>query len=89
MVNKKCVNEGFVAAPSNERFYNPSLDLYMLPKKIYTMDAILLIGYLIQQEHYMEEEVVEYLLEENGIMISPPNVNNYKGIKSNINIKYY
>ena len=80
VVHKKCVNEECVAAASNRRFYNPSLDLYMLPKKMYAMDVILLIGYLIQQEHYTEEEVVKYLLEEHGITISQPSVNHYKRI---------
>lgn len=80
VIHKRCVNEECVAAVSNRRFYNPSLDLYMLPKKMYAMDVILLIGYLIQQEHYTEEEVVKYLIEEHGITISQPSVNNYKKI---------
>ncbi|MHA1380963.1 MAG: hypothetical protein ACTSRG_21560 [Candidatus Helarchaeota archaeon] len=42
------------------------------------MDVVLLIGYLIQQEHYTEEEVVKYLLDEHGITISQPSLNNYK-----------
>ncbi len=80
VVHKKCMNEECVAAASNRRFYNPSLDLYMLPKKMYAMDVILLIGHLIQQENKTEEEVVKYLLEEHGITISQPCVNNYKRI---------
>ena len=80
VVHKKCVNEKCVAAASNRRFYNPSLDLYMLPKKMYAMDVIFLIGYLIQQENKTEEGVVKYLLEEHGIMISQPSVNHYKRI---------
>jgi len=80
VVHKRCVNEGCVAAAANRRFYNPSLDLCMFPKKMYAMDVILLIGYLIQQENKTEEEVVKYLLEEHGITISQPSVNNYKRI---------
>ncbi|MHA1273761.1 MAG: hypothetical protein ACTSQS_10030 [Promethearchaeota archaeon] len=49
MVHKRCVNGKCVAAAINRSFYNTSLDLYMLPKKMYAMDVILLIGYLIQQ----------------------------------------
>jgi len=80
VVHKRCVNEECIACASNRNFYNPSLDLYVLPKKTYAMDVILLIGHLIQQEHYTEEEVVKYLLEEHGITISQPSVNNYKRI---------
>ncbi len=80
VVHKKCVNEECIACSSKRDFYNPSLDLYMLPKKKYAMDVVLLIGHLIQQEHYTEEEVVTYLLEEHGITISQPSVNNYKRI---------
>jgi len=80
VVHKKCVNEECVAFASKRRFYNSSLDLYMLPKKMYALDVILLIGHLIQQENKTEEEVVKYLLEEHGIIISQPSVNNYKRI---------
>lgn len=80
VVHKRCVNEGCVAAASNRSFYNPSLDLYMLPKKMYAMDVVLLIGYLIQQENKTEQEVVNYLLEEHGIMITQPSVNKYKRV---------
>lgn len=80
VVHRHCVNEGCVAAASNRRFYNPSLDTCMLPKKMYAMDVVLLIGYLIQQESKTEEEVVKYLLEEHGITISQPSVNKYKRI---------
>jgi len=80
VVHKRCVNEECVAAASNRRFYNPSLDLYMLPKKMYALDVVLLIGYLIQQENKTEEEVVKYLLEEHGITITQPCVNKYKRI---------
>lgn len=80
VVHKRCVNEKCVAAASNRSFYNPSLDLYMLPKKMYAMDVVLLIGYLIQQENKTEEEVVNYLLEEHGITISQPCVNKYKRV---------
>ena len=80
VVHKRCVNEECVACTSKRNFYNPSLDLYVLPKKTYAMDVILLIGHLIQQEHYMEEDVVKYLLKEHGITISQPSVNNYKQI---------
>jgi len=74
------VNEKCVAAAINRSFYNTSLDLYMLPKKMYAMDVILLIGYLIQQENKTEKEVVNYLLEEHGITISQPCVNKYKRV---------
>jgi len=80
VVHKRCVNEGCVAATSNRSFCNSSLDLYMLPKKTYAMDVILLIGYIIQQENKTEEEVVKYLLEEHGIKISQSSVNKYKRI---------
>ncbi len=80
VIHKRCVNEECIAFASKRNFYNPSLDLYMLPKKTYAMDVILLIGHLIQQEHYTEEEVRKYLLEEHGITISQPSVNNYKRI---------
>lgn len=80
VIHKRCVNEECIAFASKRNFYNPSLDLYMLPKKTYAMDVILLIGHLIQQEHYTEEEVRVYLLEEHGITISQPSVNNYKRI---------
>ena len=80
VVHKKCVNQECIAFAAGRNFYNPSLDLYMLPKKMYAMDVTLLIGYLIQQENYTEEEVVKYLLEEHGITISQPSVNNYKRI---------
>jgi len=80
VVHRHCVNEGCVAAASNRRFYNPSLDTCMLPKKMYAMDIVLLIGYLIQQEHKTEEEVVKYLLEEHGIKITQPCVNKYKRV---------
>lgn len=80
VVHRRCVNESCVAGVSNRRFYNPSLDLYMLPKKTYAMDVVLLIGYLIQQENKTEMEVVKYLLEEHGITISQPCVNKYKRV---------
>jgi hypothetical protein len=80
VVHRHCINEGCVAAVSNRRFYNPTLDTCMLPKKMYAMDVVLLIGYLIQQEHKTEEEVVKYLLEEHGITISQPSVNKYKRV---------
>jgi hypothetical protein len=80
VVHKRCVNEKCVAAASNRSFYNTSLDLYMLPKKMYAMDVVLLIGYLIQQKNKTEEEVVNYLLEEHGITISQPCVNKYKRV---------
>ena len=80
VVHKRCENKGCVAAAANRSFYNPSLDLYMLPKKMYAMDVILLIGYLIQQENKTEEVVVNYLLEEHGIKISQPSVNKYKRV---------
>jgi hypothetical protein len=80
IVHGHCVNEGCVAAASNRRFYNPSLDTCMLPKKMYAMDIVLLIGYLIQQKNKTEEEVVKYLLEKHGITISQPSVNKYKRI---------
>ncbi|MHA1150340.1 MAG: hypothetical protein ACTSR8_19100 [Promethearchaeota archaeon] len=80
VVHKRCVNEECVACISKRNFYNRSLDLYVLPKKKYAMDVTLLIGHLIQQEQYTEEEVVKYLLEEHGITISQPSVNNYKRI---------
>ena len=80
VVHRRCVNERCVAAFSNRSFYNPSLDLYMLPKKMYAMDVVLLIGYLIQQENKTEKEVVNYLLEEHGITISQPCVNKYKRV---------
>lgn len=80
VVHRHCINEGCVAAVSNRRFYNPTLDTCMLPKKMYAMDIVLLIGYLIQQEHKTEEEVVKYLLEEHGITISQPSVNKYKRV---------
>ncbi len=80
VVHKRCVYEKCVAAASNRSFYNPSLDLYMLPKKMYAMDVVLLIGYLIQQENKTEVEVVNYLLEEYGITISQPCVNKYKRV---------
>ncbi|MHA1336574.1 MAG: hypothetical protein ACTSPW_12675 [Promethearchaeota archaeon] len=74
------MNEKCVAAAINRSFYNTSLDLYMLPKKMYAMDVILLIGYLIQQENKTEKEVANYLLEEHGITISQPCVNKYKRV---------
>jgi len=80
VVHKRCENEGCIAAASNRRFYNSSFDLYVLPKKMYAMDVVLLIGYLVQQENKTEEEVVNYLLEEHGITISQPCVNKYKRI---------
>lgn len=80
VVHKRCVNEECVACMNKRNFYNPTLDLYVLPKKKYAMDITLLIGHLIQQEQYTEEEVVKYLLEEHGITISQPSVNNYKRI---------
>jgi len=80
VVHKRCVNEKCVAAAFNRSFHNSSLDLYMLPKKMYAMDVVLLIGYLIQQEHKTEEEVVNYLLEEHGITITQPSVNKYKRV---------
>ena len=80
VVHKRCVNEGCVAEATNRRFYSPSLDLYMLPKKMFAMDVILLIGHLVQQEHKTEEEVVKYLLEEHGITMTQPCVNKYKRI---------
>lgn len=80
VVHKRCVNEECVAAASNRGFYNPSLDLYMLPKKMYAMDVVLLIGHLIQQKNKTEQEVVNYLLEEHGIGISQPCVNKYKQV---------
>jgi len=80
VVHKRCVNEGCIACASKRNFYNPSLDVYVLPKKTYAMDVIFLIGHLIHQEDYTEEEVVKYLLEEHGITISQPSVNNYKRI---------
>lgn len=80
VVHKRCVNEDCPACTSKRNFYNPSLDLYMLPKRNYGTDVVLLIGHLIYQEHYTEEEVVRYLLEEHGIEISQPSVNNYKRI---------
>lgn len=80
VVHKRCVNEECVAAASNRGFYNPSLDLYMLPKKMYAMDVVLLIGHLIQQKNKTEQEVVNYLLEEHGIAISQPCVNKYKRV---------
>ena len=80
VVHKRCVNEKCVAAAINRSFYNTSLDLYMLPKKMYAMDVILLIGYLIQQENKTEKEVANYLLEEHGITISQPCVNKYKRV---------
>ena len=80
VVYKRCENEGCVAVAANRSFYNPTLDLYMLPKKMYAMDVILLIGYLIQQENKTEEVVVNYLLEEHGIKISQPSVNKYKRV---------
>jgi len=80
VVHQRCVNEECLAAASNRSFYNPSLDMYMLPKKMYAMDVVLLIGYLIQQENKTEEEAANYLLEEHGIRISQPSVNKYKRI---------
>ncbi len=80
VVHKRCVNEKCVAAAANRRFYNPSLDLYMLPKKMYAMDVVLLIGYLIQQKNKTEQEVVNYLSEEHGIAITQPCVNKYKRV---------
>lgn len=80
VVHKRCVNEKCVATASNRSFYNPSLDLYMLPKKMYAMDVVLLIGYLTQQENKTEQEVVNYLLEEHGITITQPSVNKYKRV---------
>lgn len=80
VVHKRCLNEECVACISKRNFYNRSLDLYVLPKKKYAMDVTLLIGHLTQQEQYTEEEVVKYLLEEHGIIISQPSVNNYKRI---------
>ncbi|MHA1342463.1 MAG: hypothetical protein ACTSQG_00625 [Promethearchaeota archaeon] len=80
VVYKRCANEECDACISKRKFYNLSLDLYAIPKKAYAMDVILLIGHLIQQEHYTEERVVKYLLEEHGITISQPSVNNYKRI---------
>lgn len=44
------------------------------------MNVILLIGHLIQQKHYTEEEVVRCLLEEHGITIIQPSVNNHERI---------
>jgi len=80
VVHRRCENEGCVAAASNRSFYNPTLDLYMLPKKMYAMDVLLLIGYLIQQDNKTEKEVANYLLEEHGITISQPCVNKYKRV---------
>ena len=80
VVYKRCVNGECDACISKRKFYNLSLDLYAIPKKTYAMDVILLIGHLTQQEHYTEENVVKYLLEEHGITISQPSVNNYKRI---------
>ena len=80
VIYKRCVNEECVATALNRRFYNPSLNLYRLSKKMYAIDIILLIGNLIQQENKTEEEVVKYLFEEHGITISQPSVNNYKRI---------
>ena len=80
VVHKRCVNEGCIACTSKRNFYNPSLDVYVLLKKTYAMDVIFLIGHLIQQENYTEEGVVKHLLEEHGIIISQPSVNNYKRI---------
>ena len=80
VIHYHCVNEGCVAAASNRRFYSPSFDTCVLPKKMYAMDVVLLIGYLIQQEHKTEEEVANYLLEEHGITITQPCVNKYKRV---------
>ena len=80
VVHRRCVNEECEACKTKRSFYNPSLDLYALPKKLFALDVILLIGHLIHQEHYTEEGVVKYLLEEHGIVISQPTVNAYKRI---------
>jgi len=80
VVYKKCANEACVAYKSKRKFYNPSLDLYTLPKKMFALDVTLLIGHLIHQEQYTEEEVVKYLGQEHGIAISQPTVNVYKRI---------
>ena len=80
VVHKRCANEECVAFATKRNFYNTSLDLYALPKKNYALDVILLIGHLIHQEHYTEEDIVTHLLEEHGIVISQPSVNNYKRV---------
>jgi hypothetical protein len=79
-VHKKCVNPGCIAYASGRNFHNPDLELYVLPKKTFALDVILLIGHLIQQESYTEHEVVDYLLHEHGIPISQSSVNGYKRI---------
>lgn len=80
VVHKKCVNRECIAHTQKRNFYNRTFDLYILPKKKFSLDVILLIGYLINQNNFTEEKVVTYLLEEHGIVISQPSVNNYKRI---------
>ena len=80
VVHRRCVSEECVAATLNRSFYNPSMDLYVLPKKMYAMDVVLLIGYLIQQKNKTEEGVAKYLLEAHGIKICQSSVNKYKRI---------
>ena len=80
VIHRKCVNEECQACIVGRNFYNHSLDLYALPKRRFALDVTFLIGLLILEENYTEEEVVEYLLNEHGISICQASVSNYNKI---------
>ena len=80
VIHRKCVNEECQACIVGRNFYNHSLDLYALPKRRFALDVTFLIGHLIHEENYTEEEVVEYLLNEHGISICQASVSNYNKI---------
>ncbi len=80
VIHRKCVNEECQACIAGRNFYNHSLDLYALPKRRFALDVCFLIGYLIHEENFTEEEVVEYLLKEHGISICQASVSNYNKI---------
>jgi hypothetical protein len=62
------------------RIHNPELERFVHYDHRYAYDVILLIGHLIYHNFYTEQEVVQYLLEEHGIVLSQPDINHYKRI---------
>lgn len=76
----QCDNGNCFTCKSHIGMHNPELDRIVLTKHHYAFDVTLLIGYLAYQDHKTELQIVTYLLEEHGIIISQPNVNHHKKI---------
>jgi hypothetical protein len=77
---KQCTNPDCFMCQNKISVHNPELERFVYYDHRYAYDVILLIGHLIYQEHYTEQKVVTYLLENHGIRISQPDVNHNKRI---------